>query len=558
MSCAEYLEKFVQRLTETDNTEIAAGQAFGEVADYYNIAKVIVDFTVPESIYTREGDHFDMLLFERKGGNAEASYQKEYRTEEGGIALFSLYATADAEAFSQDQIRELDTMFNILFFHGGRWRLINHVKKITLTDNLTGLPNSAGFLNYVDSVLLKEELTLYNAYYFNLTRFSLVNKRFGMKETDMIIVRYARALTDFLVEGECVGRLGGDNFVALIRKERTKTFLKLLQGVQTYGMLGEQVVPIEVGAVAGVMEIDDSITHRGMIIGECATALNIAKYIDKQPYMFATEEIRLRAFREKQVAATFIEALHKKEFKAYYQPKVQIDGYEIVGAEALVRWEHEGKLISPAEFVPVLEQNGMVCMLDFYVLEQVCQDIRGWMERGIDPVRVSVNLSRKHLVNPNLAEEIIQVLERYELESKYIEIELTETVDETESQLLVNFMQQMQKYHVAMSIDDFGTGYSSLNMLRSFPVDVLKLDKTFIDNLEENDKIVLSNIIRMASELNMAVVAEGVENWEQMDYLKEVECKVVQGFLFDRPLPKKDFEGKLMAGNYQIDNVENI
>lgn len=177
-------------------------------------------------------------------------------------------------------------------------------------------------------------------------------------------------------------------------------------------------------------------------------------------------------------------------------------------------------------------------------------DIRDWLKRGIQPIKVSVNFSRKHLSNPNLAKDIMKVLDKYSTESKYIEVELTETVDEVESDLLVRFMEELKGYNVSMSIDDFGTGYSSLNMLRSFPVDVLKIDKSFIDNLEENDKIVLSNIINMATELQMEVVAEGVETMQQLEYLRENNCRVVQGFLFDKPLPKEQFEDKIHRGSY--------
>ena len=180
-------------------------------------------------------------------------------------------------------------------------------------------------------------------------------------------------------------------------------------------------------------------------------------------------------------------------------------------------------------------------------------DIRDWLSRGIQPIRVSVNFSRKHLSNKNLAKDIMSVLDKYATESKNIEEELTETVDEAESDLLVSFMEEMKGYHVSMSIDDFGTGYSSLNMLRSFPVDVLKIDKSFIENLEENDRIVLSNIINMATQLQMEVVAEGVETMQQLEYLRENNCRVVQGFLFDKPMPKEEFEHKINAGNYAED-----
>ena len=146
------------------------------------------------------------------------------------------------------------------------------------------------------------------------------------------------------------------------------------------------------------------------------------------------------------------------------------------------------------------------------------------------------------------------ILEKYELESKYIELELTETVEESETDRIISFMKQMKQHQVALSIDDFGTGYSSLNLLRSFPVDVLKLDRTFMSSMEETDRIVLSNIVRMATDLHMDVVAEGVENWQQVDYLKQISCKVVQGFLFDQPLPRDVFEEKLKNGYYEFSN----
>ena len=556
MICENCLERFVQALTKSEDTSIAAQYAFEEIADRYHIRKVVMQFVVKESLYTRGGDQRDKVLFQASGEAEEVmAFNREFVTGEGGIVNFYLYCTQGKEGFSAEEERELDIIMNILFFHCGRWRLINHVKRLSLTDSMTDIPNSGGFLTHVDKLLERKELTRYNAYYFNLTRFSLVNKRFGSRETDTVIVRYTKELQKFLKEDECLGRLGGDNFVALILKERTDEFLKLLSGVETYAMQGNQRVPLVISAVAGVFEIDERVVNCGMVIGECATALNIAKHIEKKPYLFASEEVRRRVDKEKQVASGFVESLYKGEFKAYYQPKVDTETYQIVGAEALARWEHEGRLVPPVEFVPVLEQNGMICMLDFYVLEQVCKDIRDWLQKGIEPVRVSVNLSRKHLANPNLAEDIMNVLNKYETESKYIEVELTETVDEAESAQLVDFMEKMKDKKVAVSIDDFGTGYSSLNMLRSFPVDVLKLDRTFLNSLEENDRIVLSNIIRMASELNMDVVAEGVENWQQMDYLKKMACKVVQGFLFDKPMPKEVFEEKLRTGKYEIDSL---
>lgn len=553
MICEECLKEYIDRLVTADDTIKVSGQALSGIAEKYNIGKIDMLFAVSDSDFTKGGERKEYTLFAISDEvNETPSYSKQYQTGEGGNVQYTLYCKKGAETFSQENLRDLDVVLDILFFHCGRWRLINHVKKLTLTDKLTGLLNSGGFLSYAEELMNRKELQKYNAYYFNLARFSLVNRRFGAEETDTIIVRYAGELRKFIQDGECIGRLGGDNFVALILKERTAAFLEYISNVKTYGMLGEQKIPIEISATAGVFEIDESVVHPGMVIGECATALDIAKHIEKKPFVYASEEIRQKRLKERQVVSGFAEDLRNGNFKAYYQPKVETENYHIVGAEALARLEHNGKLVPPVEFVPILEQNGMICLLDFYILEQVCKDIRDWLKRGIEPVRISVNLSRKHLANPDLAENIMDILGKYELESKYIELELTETVDEAEAKQIIEFMKKMKKHKIALSIDDFGTGYSSLNLLRSFPVDVLKLDRTFLESLEGNDKIVLSNIIRMASELQMSVVAEGVETRQQMDCLRQLNCKVVQGFLFDKPMPRPVFEERMKKGIYEI------
>ena len=553
MECESYLSEFIHVLSESEDTLRVSQRAFELIADRFHIGRVFLRFMTPASVYTKGGAHKESVLFQGKAEIDETpQYHRQFHTGEGGTVDLYFYCEKDAGSYTEDEIRELDTISEILFSHCGRWRLINHVKKLTLTDSLTGLPNSGGYIAFANERMQRNQIERYTAFYFNLSCFSMVNKRFGVNETDMILQRYGQELVKFLKEDECVGRLGGDNFVALIFKERADDFLKLIAGVETYGMLNGEEVRVTIRAIAGVYEINERMEHCGMLIGECATALDIAKHVKKEPYVFVTQEIRENIYKERKVAGSFPEALRRGMFKPYYQPKVDTDTCRIVGAEALARMEYGGKLTPPMEFIPILERNGMICTLDFYILEQVCKDIRHWLDIGIKPVPVSVNLSRRHLTNPNLAEDIMAVIQKYQIDASYIELELTETVEETEKAQTIAFMKKMKQYHVRLSIDDFGTGYSSLNLLRFFPVNVLKLDRTFLNNTEENDRIVLSNIIRMASELHMDVVAEGVERWEQADFLKQMACNVVQGFLFDKPLPKAEFEEKLKRGSYDI------
>ncbi len=224
----------------------------------------------------------------------------------------------------------------------------------------------------------------------------------------------------------------------------------------------------------------------------------------------------------------------------------------IVGAESLARWFCNGIVLYPTEFVPILEQEGMVASLDLYVLKKTCEFIREWIDRGIDPVQVSVNFSRRDLTYKDLAGEITRIIDGSGIDRKYIEIEVTETASEDERIMMTSFLSKLRDSNVSTAIDDFGTGYSSLSTLRDFPVSVIKIDRSFINNdeLNRSDEIVLKSIVSMAGELGINVVTEGVERPDQTELLRSVGCNVVQGFLYDNPMPKEDFEKRLIKGIY--------
>lgn len=554
MICSREFLDYINGLGNSDDTFAGFQSAFDGIGRKYSIAKVVYKLVVPANPFTKDGEerHDVAYLREDVSGADTPAYVKTMVTGEKGKVWFEVYRTEGTADFTEEEITDINAVLDVLSFHAARWRLINRIKDMQFIDGLTGLVNAGGFLTYIDSLIEKKELSKYNAYYFNLSRFSLVNRRFGASETDRIIVRYTEAIQDFLIPGELLGRLGGDNFTALVLKERTEAFLQILSGVITYGMLGDKEMSVKISAVAGVVELDENIFECGSILNDAAMAMNVAKHVSKRPFLFATQQMRAKGFKDKQIASSFMEALYNDEFKVFYQPKVSGQDYRIVGGEALSRWYRDGVMMPPMDFIPVIEQNGTVCLLDFYVLEQVCKDITQWLKAGLNVGRISVNFSRKHLSNPHLVEDIMDVLRKYDMAGRYIEIELTETVDEVESNLLIEFIKRMKYHKVRISIDDFGTGYSSLNMLRSFSVDVLKVDKSFLDNLDERNKIVLSNIIRMAQELNMEVVAEGVETKEQALYLGSIGCHTLQGFLFDKPLPKEEFEVKLQNEVYSL------
>ena len=229
---------------------------------------------------------------------------------------------------------------------------------------------------------------------------------------------------------------------------------------------------------------------------------------------------------------------------------------------ALVRWKKDGKVIPPMSFIPVLEKDGSICELDFYVFEKVCQDIRFWIDNDMKPVTISVNFSKNHLKNDNFARQIISIIERYNIDSKYIEIELTETACHDDYDKLKSFIDLMKQYEIKVSIDDFGTGISSFGLLKDLKVNVIKLDQSFVRALDQDNinkigstEIVIKNIINMVNELDMEIIAEGVETREEADFLKKVSCDMAQGYLFDRPLEKESYEVVLRGDRKYLKKV---
>ena len=250
----------------------------------------------------------------------------------------------------------------------------------------------------------------------------------------------------------------------------------------------------------------------------------------------------------KMIEATLPEAIEREEFRVYYQPKILLKDYRLIGAEALCRWFQNGKIVAPGEFVPVLEQSKLICLLDFYMLEHVCRDIRRWLDEGKKVVTVSVNLSRIHMGDMDLLENILSIIDKYQVPHEYIEIELTETGTDVDFKNLKTLVSGLRGAGISTSVDDFGTGYSSINLIRELPWSVLKIDKSFLPGKEEDDQklIMIKHLIALAQDMDIECIVEGVETVEQVKLLKESNCYLAQGYYFDKPLPVQEFEEKLL------------
>lgn len=266
-------------------------------------------------------------------------------------------------------------------------------------------------------------------------------------------------------------------------------------------------------------------------------------------YAFFSDKFRNDIIMEQEIESEMHQALEDKQFVVYLQPKINLSDGKLKGAEALVRWQHPEKgLIMPDSFIPVFESNGFIIKLDEYVCREVCIMLRRWIDAGVEPVPVSVNLSRLHIYSGDVIGYLIGIIKKYEIPPKYLRLEVTETIFLGDTDKLNDVLTELHSLGFKVEMDDFGSGYSSLNMLKTVPVDTVKIDKEFFADEANTDKskIVMKHTISMAKDLQMEVIAEGIETEEHVEFLKKSNCDVGQGFYFSKPMPFLEFENKFI------------
>lgn len=428
--------------------------------------------------------------------------------------------------------------------------LIQMTKSLSFSDSQLSVYNLNYFFKYADEILATGKIGDYVACYFNMKRFSVVNQQVGREEASKLLNQYVLDLQEIIEGAGCVCRVHGDTFAMLFHREKLSKVVEHLYGsvveVNTRG-----IDRIMLSAHAGYYVIPEECTNAVEIMDYISIALNSAKYVRKVPYLFYDAEIMKTSDNEKRVESMFWDAIANKEFMAYYQPKVMLKDYRLIGAEALCRWKHGDEMIWPDQFIPVLEKSHMICELDFYMLDLVCKDISRWLKEGRPVVRISVNMSRVHLNDSNFLEHILDIIDQNGVPHEYIEIELTETTTDVDFRELKQVVIGLRTQGVSVAVDDFGVGYSSLTLLREMPWKVLKIDRSFLPTGDEEDeenaqkKVLLKYIIGMAQSLGLECIAEGVETVEQVSLLKDNSCYLAQGYLFDRPIPVGEFEERL-------------
>ena len=551
MTFERSFENFVQILAEEEVTPEISPSALADISKEFSLRSIVAIVSELKTSDTASSPDVIIPLFGPVPENEAPAYLFKHILAGKKSITYHIYLRGD-KSWNEEEYKTFAIVVDILIIHVERFLLEKVVRDSALTQYLTGLPNSGGFIAHATKLMESKEIMNYDSFYFNLKSYGLISRRYGLAEGDEIMKRYASKLREFCEQDEIIAHFGGDNYTALIKKDRTKKFIKFLSAVPVYGEKNGKKEEFKISAVTGIYAVDESLKEPGQLISRAVMACNYAKNVANKPYVFVNKAMSTRIYRQKQIEDRYEEALENDEFRIYLQPKVDINSGQIIGAESLARWFCNGVVLYPTEFVPILEQEGMVASLDLYVLKKSCKFIKKWNDNGIEPVQVSVNFSRRDLNYKNLAKEIVGIIDEAGIDRSLIQIEVTETASEDERLLMTNFLRTLKDMGVQTAIDDFGTGYSSLSNLRDFPVSMIKIDRSFINNesVNTNDEIVLRNIINMAGELGIEVLTEGVERPDQIELLKGVGCKYAQGFFYDNPMPENDFEKRLIKKAY--------
>ncbi len=479
----------------------------------------------------------------------EQNFIKEREvTGNGNIISYRISRIQGQEEWTEEEHRHIQAFVRSLFTFFGRANLSKIAANLSYRDQELGVYNLNYYMKMLNQLLAQGiEDGEYTAGYFNLARFSVVNRNVGRRLGTLVMGLYVGELQELIGKRGYVCRIGGDNFAILFPSEKLADVQKFLKGTDiVYDVVSNDTV--HVSAYCGYYEVTNECQSGADVMDRISVAVHMARSLKNADGVFYNVELMQMQEQSKLIETMLDSALKEDKIQIFYQPKVLLNGYTLAGAEALSRWFHQGQVMPPNSFVPILEQSQAVCRLDFYVLEHVCRDIRKWMEEGRQVVKVSVNLSRRHLGNRRLLEQILEIIDRYEVPHKYIEIELTETTTDVDFTDLKKIVTGLHEAGISTAVDDFGMGYSSMNLLRTLPWDVLKIDKNFLPadgKAEKKDYIMLKYLIAMSQDMGLECIVEGVETVEQIKILKENNCFLAQGYYFDKPLPKKEFESRM-------------
>jgi diguanylate cyclase (GGDEF)-like protein/PAS domain S-box-containing protein len=416
-------------------------------------------------------------------------------------------------------------------------------------DALTGLPNRARFSDTLNLAL--QNARRYNrgfaVFFIDLDRFKIINDTLGHEVGDKLLQEMGARLTDTVRSSDVVARLGGDEFVVLVQevneaKQVETVARKILSAIiKPMGIQGQEC---RVTASIGICMYPAEAQDEQSLMKNADIAMYRAKEEGKNTYKFYSEEINVHSFERMALETSLRRGLERNEFFLHYQAKLDLNTGKITGVEALVRWQHpEIGVVPPGQFIPLAEETGLIVPIGKWVLNTACTQNAAWQREGLPPLRMAVNLSARQFADENLLEDIAAALRESGMRAELLELELTESMVMQNAERAGKVFAEIKKMGVRLAIDDFGVGYSSLTHLKRFPIDTLKVDRSFIRDIPQDseDKAITEAIIAMGKSLHLTVVAEGVETLEQQTFLHDHDCDEMQGFYFSKPIASDQF-----------------
>ena len=451
----------------------------------------------------------------------------------------------EAKKWSTDELKLAKSLGTHLYMAAMQRRVEAMIRHQASHDQLTGLANRLLFNERLSLALANahQNAEMLAVIFLDLDRFKNVNDTLGHAVGDLLLQGVSRRLTNCLRVGDSIARWGGDEFTLLLYninspEEATLICQKIIQSLSSpFDFDGRELyTKASLGIALAPYDGEDAET----LLKNADAAMYKAKQKGRNNYQFYTRAIGSKVSEELNLENQLYKALKKSEFVLHYQPKINLKTGKIVGMEALIRWQHpERGLIAPDRFIPLAEETGFICQIDEWVMRAACLQNRAWQLMGLPPVRIAVNLSGRQFLQANTVQTIAKILSETELNPEYLEIEITETIAMTDVNFTVSVLQQLQQMGIHISLDDFGTGYSSLWSLKNLPLNNLKIDKSFVADLQDGSSgaTIVKVAIALGQGLNLQVIAEGVETAEQLAFLQSLQCEMGQGYFFSKPIP---------------------
>ena len=535
-------------ISDADERIVAVNKAFCRITGYSKEEVLGRSAHMFDSVHQDE----DFYRRMREEIRTSGSWRGEMLEMKKGGEVYPKWASVGAMKSPEGRISHYFSIFSDI---SERKRAEERIHHLAYYDALTDLPNRSLLNKLVTQTLAAAARSRAHGalLFIDLNRFKPINDTLGHEVGDRLLKQVGERFRATLRSEDLMARLGGDEFVAglfdIAKREHAGIVAqKLLTALDEPFLIDGN--ELRLGACIGISIYPQDGDNAETLLRYADIAMYRAKQTRQNAYMYYSEEMNRRSMDRLKIETGLRQALDRGELRVHYQPKVSIDSGEIIGAEALVRWQHPSEgMIPPGEFIPVAEETGLVVQIGEWVLEQACLQAQAWQRAGLPLLKIAVNISARQ-INAGLPRTVAALLARLGLPPEWLELELTESMLMHGSDEVIDMMDELHAKGISLALDDFGTGYSSLSYLKRFPIDTLKIDRSFVAGIPQdaNDCAIAGAIVSMAKQLGHKVIAEGVETREQLAFLSSLGCHEIQGYLFSPGVPAESFAALVREG----------